>query len=664
MANNQSSKSKFRFGLSSFDLAGRKFSFEFPTVSRKLKTRVGSFLTLVIGLIACLATLLIGSKYFDTSSPSVTFSTEKGPEIIHNLLKELIVPPLSVYQEGAPIQADIRKFATIKAFSGTFIFDPTLKAFRPTFLRELEFVDCKELNDPYFNQLLEKIEDRNNFKNVLKCPDFKGNYSLAEALFDSENLVYRFVLLKIYPCSLDDASQCTAPSDISKLRLVVAKTKKTIDPSNYTHPYKITVTTEEVPFSPSRFKLRKYQSKVTKITDLRNDMFGPEEKGRFVSSHLFLQDTGPRMASVTSCNQQSIGFFGRCPEYMTFQLEGGSEVIQVKRQYHLPTEIIGEIGGVLKVALMFLVVYTAYNQAKKKSFIIERAFSQKKDTANDQPKEKTGQGEPRQPQARIKFLRKSQSGTRSGQRQHSKRVKEGCFKSATDVTSLMKNLNFLGVLENLTLNEFSKKLLPQAILIKRIMSRSSMFGNYNHEPRRREGKNKSENKLPEKFDENRTEKATELESQEDGLKVLKPTINRSDIHEQAQEAREWLKVFLTNQVNMRPVEGGERCKSQTKNRSISQGAKSEAEVIYKAPELKRLENPENGTAQTPNSLQKNIEEASNTFSLSQSPKKTPMGQRSRRRNFGRKPSSGSRIFFKSRFSGSKFRKKSSSSKQK
>ena len=67
-----------------------------------------------------------------------------------------------------------------------------------------------------------------------------------------------------------------------KLRLVVTSTKKTIEPSNYTHPYKITVNMEEIPLNPSRIQQRKFLVERTIITDLRNDMFGGEEqKGSF-----------------------------------------------------------------------------------------------------------------------------------------------------------------------------------------------------------------------------------------------------------------------------------------------------------------------------------------------------------------------------------------------
>ena len=140
--------SKRSFRLSSFDFVGEEFSFEFPTFSRKLQTKMGTCLNLVIGVICILATILIGSKYFDTRSPSVTFSNLKGPQISHNLLKELMLPPLAVYLEGSPLQADFSRLATIKAESVAFTFDRATNQHKTLFYEVSDFVNCKELNDP------------------------------------------------------------------------------------------------------------------------------------------------------------------------------------------------------------------------------------------------------------------------------------------------------------------------------------------------------------------------------------------------------------------------------------------------------------------------------------------------------------------------------------
>ena len=179
-----SGKRKCSFGLSSLDFVGKKFSFEFTTASRKLKTKAGSGLTMVIGLVTTIATVLIGSKYFDTSSPSITFSNEIGPDIIQNLAQELLVPSIAVYLEGAPLRSNISRYVTIKLRAAEYYLDGSIGDWTGRLIGAFDYVDCKELNDTYFNQLLQKIDDRNRYKNILNCPDFKGNSSYSEVLTD------------------------------------------------------------------------------------------------------------------------------------------------------------------------------------------------------------------------------------------------------------------------------------------------------------------------------------------------------------------------------------------------------------------------------------------------------------------------------------------------
>ena len=289
METKKSGKRKCSFGISSFDLVGKKFSFEFPTVSRKLKTTAGSGLTLVIGLVATIATVMIGSKYFDTSSPTVTFSNEIDTVTAQNLLKELLIPPMTAYMEGVPLQANISRFVTIKAISTAFGFDAATGDWSATSFEILDYVDCKQLNDPYFNQLLSKIDEKNQFKNILKCPDFKGNSSLSEVLSDPKNIMYKYVWVEVYPCTLEDISSCASASEVNKLNLVLVNTKKTLNPSNYTHAYQTIASMEEIPISLSNIKSRTYLTKKTKISDLRNDFLGPEEKGEFLTRSLSQQ---------------------------------------------------------------------------------------------------------------------------------------------------------------------------------------------------------------------------------------------------------------------------------------------------------------------------------------------------------------------------------------
>ena len=683
-------KRKCSFGISSLDLVGKKSSFEFPTFSRSLKTAAGSCLTLVIGLVAIAATAIIGSKYFDTSSPSITFSNEIGPEISHNMVKELILPPMTVYMEGSPLQTNISRMATLKAISMTFLFNPDTSLFKMIGYVETDFVYCKELNDPYFNQILEKIGDKNKFKNILKCPDFKGNYSLSDVLSDSKNVLYKYLMLNAYPCSLDDRSQCISSDEVSKLRLVVANPKKSIDPSNYTHPYKITVTTEEIALNPSRTKQRKFVMQRTKITDLRNDILGPEKKDEFSSTPKFFRDSASRIGMPLYCEK---GKF--CTMYMNFQFEGGSEVIQVKRKYTLPTEIIGEIGGVLKVALMFGMAYTFYNQAKKKAFVIESVFSgQKKKTSRVNQvgplrgisaKNGTGVKQGSGQEGRIKLIGRNQSLNRLD-KNHQKAVDKECFESATCFSDLIENINYLDLIERLALNDLTKKMLPQAVLIRRLILETPSLQKRYHALKKGSKRHLSQetrmNTSSEEFVENRLERSSRSEtiSNEKGEKGSSSETKREpEIDENQDKLNHLLKNFIESQINYPKQKGVRRFKIEAKYPQYLEVVKEEEEIVVeirntlnfdnneiqtlcKAPEIVGKKSPQEGQKQRVGSQQdsegcnssskKNINLPNRPGSLARKSSQALRGQRSRSM-----ASLRSRRLFKSRFSPSGLRKK-------
>ena len=600
MVKNTKKSSRKSFRLSSLDLVGGEFSFEFPTFSRKFKTKLGTCINMVMGIICILATLLIGSKYFDTSSPSVTFSNQKGPEIIHNLAKEFVLPPVAVYMEGAPLTADISKFVSLRVDSLAHGFDREANQQRLFYIVITNLVDCKELNDPYYNKILSEIDDGNKFKNILKCPDFKGNYSLAEVIDGTKNLLFKQVILGVFPCSLVDSSECLPSDSISKLRVVVAHTKKSVVPSNYTHPYKISVEMEEIAINPLRHRSRQSLSKMTKIVDLRNEIFGEKERDRFVSTKVMVDDDILRIGAPTTCTPLGGNRFGpSCQGYISFLFQGGTEAIQVKRLYNSPTQIIGEIGGVFKVALMFGMVYMIYNRIMKRLFITNNVFHARiEDDVNERISQfrRKAQGEAGGIKesgraGRSKVVPKKLTGRGSGGL-HSTVVKRECFRSATSISNLMKTENILDLFENLTLNEFSQKLLPQAILIKRYFMRSSALREQYHASmkrfknrfRREQAKKHSK----EEFGEYEEEK--ELEPELKNHKATPLGMNfSSKIPSQADVIKDQLRSYIESQLNGNPWSDRPRSKIETKNLPKVVQNPPDPEIQFKIPKAKNFE---------------------------------------------------------------------------
>ena len=389
---------------------------------------------------------------------------------------------------------------------------------------------------------------------------------------------------------------------------------------------------------------------------------------------------------------------GECPFYLDFSFEAGSEVIQVKRKYNIPTEIIGEIGGVLKVALMFGMVYTIYNKAKKKSLIIKSVFSSRKKNRKNRVRQRRHGQAPNQSQnaegsgkpQRVKFLlsRKSQ---KIAPPQVSKKVKQECFKAKLDFPYLVKKLNSLDFLQKIGLNEWTKKMLPQALLIKGLIESSTIL----RERFEALKKKAEERRVQEKSSKNHDLLNRSNGTQEQRLALAEHSSKEdskqnsvSDSRKKEDQIKNLLKMFIESKIHGQPKNGSFSQKNRAETWSTDLVKVAEARDIQgitksnhhrnkgilkscssrrvvKNETLKENPKPEIDPQQhyqnIQNSTQKKINQASMPQSLRKRPDQAPTGLKGRKK-FGSSASLGRRILFKSRLTGSKIRKKSSAKK--
>ena len=524
---------------------------------------------------------MIGSKYFDTSSPSITFSNEQGPEIPHNLAKELLAPPVTIYMEGEPIKGDFSRFGTIKAVSTVTTFNPVTGDFVLLSYDVIDYINCKKLNDPYYEKLLSRIDDKNRFKDSLECPDFRGKYNLSEVFVNHKNFRYHFLSIEILPCSRKDPSQCLPLASVNKLKVVAANAKKTIVPSNYTHPFQINVKMDEIAIDPYQVKYFQFEAKVTKIVDLRNDFVGEEDRAQFVSTHFFMQDTFPRTTARTICpNATGPALTRNCIEYIAIAYRGGSEVVRVKRLYKSPTQIIGEIGGVLKVALMFVMVYAFYLKSRKRSFVIESVYSRKKENRiNDKMARILNKGKMEVTKKgvfghteRVKVAPRSRSRSTNDPK-NSKKVQEECYTSATCFSKLQKNFNIFDLFERLSLNKHSRKMLPQAMLIRTMIMKDPALKKYYNGYRKkfmdRLKEEDEKHRLAEESHQNEEgnhPNPEKIENQQNAAPVL--PINRGiENSDKDGQIKEGLKLFIERQLRMGSNHPNNLSKGKTEGKS-------------------------------------------------------------------------------------------------
>ena len=399
------------------------------------------------------------------------------------------------------MQLNIDKFYTIKAYSVTYRYNEATGAPEIASEKVANYKGCESLNDPIIDDLIERITNGDSSGDVMKCPDLQGDSSLGEVLVQNgqKDTFKRFVV-KIYPCSLPNPAECAPAMMMPTMFIHMSNVRNLIRSGNYTDPKRAISYIETFQHNPVAHNVHFYLSKMTRIVDFRNRWSGEVEREKFVSSNLVGQDSQSRDGSVLHCDPGTLGMGGSCPEYMTFQFDGGHEMEVVRRTYKTPTQIVGEIGGILKLVTVLAVIYSIYNENKKIKFFGSQLFGvlasrvlrrgksglggglmagRRKEQAKLEEKSENRKNQIifSEPVSRLNKVHavKSGGGVKAG-----KVVVEQLAKDRSCVTHMMKSLNFLDLLGEFTLDEDARMLLPLAIIAKEQFGKRSKAHQQEH----------------------------------------------------------------------------------------------------------------------------------------------------------------------------------------
>ena len=497
---------KPKWAFKTLDLIGSKFSFKFAsTRSGKFQTKLGSLLTLLIVLSIIFASILILKTYLDTSSPAITFSAQMGEEVAHNLYEEGVLTPFMLQDNFGFAVQNISRFITIKGFSITFSYNISQNRYNAESLTMIDFRACDQLNDPILDNLIKDSVAAVNITHVIQCPDLSQNPGLGEVYEGDKESWFKRLVVKIMPCSLPNPSDCANATEMEDFILASVSISKLMVPSNYKDPFMPKISTREIKIDPYSKKFNTFRAKINKVYDLRSVLLGPQKRADFVTLKLTSQDFITRDSSKLHCREEDMVKIGGCPEYVVFEYKGGSEVSVIERKYKLTTEVFGELGGILKVVAVFMFLYSFWNQYSKKVHLGAEAFGVlngrgvfkrlglffKASNFRDFENSVTPQVRRRSKKRRRKEGRGAAQGPRESKAdgQRTLRVAESpqmrnkeledmrekvvqksmlsCLKSRTTYQELVRQLNFVEVLENLSIEKEYEILVHLAVLRER-----------------------------------------------------------------------------------------------------------------------------------------------------------------------------------------------------
>ena len=371
------SKQKNSSGIRALDLIGGKFNLGFSSATGAYQTKLGGYITVLLGLISLGFLAHIISQYMDTESPIVTTSTELNTkDHVFNLYKEDLYLLLAISNAYGFIE-DYKRFITPKLRVYNLIYNSTRKSYDIQKIKEFDYVNCDKITDRKILDVGDLTHPNKDIQALSLCPDFGGNEDEFSIADDLNSQVYRRVELSLYPCSLDDQTKCAKPQEFTHFRAYYSRMNKLLTSANYTHPVTLSPTIGDITLNPRFSKLMKFAVYSNKIIDRKYEFFAPQIKEEFSNFDIIERDVNSRSPDQLHCSEQQVALWkrGGCSELLSVVYEVKREIFIVKRNYKRIVDVFAEFGGIMKLltAAVFL-LYSWYNQTSIRSSIIETSF--------------------------------------------------------------------------------------------------------------------------------------------------------------------------------------------------------------------------------------------------------------------------------------------------
>ena len=460
-----------KYGIQSLDFLGSKFKIGYPTLTGKFQTKLGGYLTILMGILSTAFFFIVMSQYFSKDAPVVMTSTESGSrEMTYDLYEGNLYLPISVLlgPNAVPLN-QINLYVTIKAFVDSFttVLTSSTPGFKITPFRSFDYKPCGEIDDPKIADHINAFSTLPGTGNVIACPDFKGLEKHYKAVSDYLTFMGKAVFIKVYPCSLPDPSECASAQEIQFLNLEYAYPVKLLKPSNFKNPL------ESIPRLVA-IKIDRRTTKVSKEVVKKNRVFDDTVSlipAKLKMEYLTLQkdsiDFGMRDENQLHCPRSEVekGVRGGCQEYISFDYTPSSEVVVTTRNYKKLTTMLGEFGGILKIiATGAFFVYGIYSMRKVKSVLGGIIFGAEEGSQKVLKGLVGGELEFSQCLTKVDKIRNKRLIKQTNEGDRFEILVSRFVSRLSNVDNLVQKLNLLELIERAIFTDDEKKLVPLVLL--------------------------------------------------------------------------------------------------------------------------------------------------------------------------------------------------------
>ena len=363
--------------VQAIDLFGGKFNLRFSSKTGTFQTKLGGYLTVLLGTASIVIMVNIMYQYFDTESPIVTTSTELNESNYLFNLYEQDLYLLIAFSNAYGFIEDYKRFITLKLRVYDMIYDSTRKSYNLQKIKEFDYVNCDKISDRKILNILNLTHSNKDIHELSLCPDFVGSENEFSISDDLETNIYRRAEVTFYPCSLEDRTKCAKPEEFTHFRAYYGRMHKLLTSANFENPVTLSPTIGDINLNPQFSKFMKFAVHNNRVIDSKYEFFAPKIKKEYSSFEIIERDINPRIQSHLHCTKKQIDLWkrGGCDEYLSIVYEVKREVFIVMRNYKRISDAFGQFGGIMKLlttAVFFL--YSWYNRAQIRSSIIAATF--------------------------------------------------------------------------------------------------------------------------------------------------------------------------------------------------------------------------------------------------------------------------------------------------
>ena len=376
--------------ITSADIFGRKFKFNFGGKTSTSRTALGGLLTLLVVVLIAPVLFIFTGRVIDKTHPIVSTNTILSNRSTSYQLREGDIFIGFITFNGAvfPHFEESKRCFNIKAERYTLYKDDNNeeREMRSTF----PIISCTNSTQNYTSEI-DKIVDAAGASalpriNASICGDLNRYHQWYIGGSITE-LPYTKMVYRVYPCSLEDKTRCIDINTLSQTQLVFVTHYKSMNFSHFLDPVVGGLDSDLTAIfslnTQAKFTIwfKKNQIYDNSDTTLRN-----EAKFSFFNIDKITSTTGTRDLS-THCTEIAIED-GLCMPYITFEIRLSNRETLIQRKYYRVFDLVSDVGGMLDLLfIVILAVYVFYRSRKYKEWVVSEYSSNSSPAAEKEPKE-------------------------------------------------------------------------------------------------------------------------------------------------------------------------------------------------------------------------------------------------------------------------------------